>query len=123
MGHLRRTATDPFDDSTLVTLEDLVDALAFAREGDEEPLRAVVSPAERALTHLPRVTIAPSAAEQVARGAPVYAPGVIDVADDAERGGLLACYTPNDAAVCLGRLVGDPDADSGTVVSLERVLV
>jgi len=124
MGHLRRTATDPFDDTTLATLEDLADALAWYREdGDEAPLRDVVQPAERALVDLPRVTIAPSAAESVADGAPVYAPGVIDADQpDAERP-LVACYTPNDAAVCLGRLVGNPDADSGVVVELERVLV
>ncbi|RYJ14381.1 RNA-guided pseudouridylation complex pseudouridine synthase subunit Cbf5 [Halogeometricum borinquense] len=122
MGHLRRTATDPFDDTDLVTLYDLSDALAFAEQGDESVLRDVVAPAERALSHLPHVTIAYSAAEQVAEGAPVYAPGVSE-ADDAERGSLVACVTPDDAAVCLGRLVGDPDAESGEVVSLERVLV
>jgi tRNA pseudouridine55 synthase len=121
MGALRRTATDPFDDRDLVTLHDLADALAFAEEGDEDPIRAVVAPAERVLEHLPAVTIAPSAAEQVATGAPVYAPGVID-ADDADDA-LVACFTPNGSAVCLGRLVGDPEADEGVVVDLERVLV
>ncbi|XVH33033.1 RNA-guided pseudouridylation complex pseudouridine synthase subunit Cbf5 [Haloferacaceae archaeon DSL9] len=123
MGHLRRTATDPFDDSDLVNAHDFVDALAFAVDGDEEPLREVVEPAERALTHLPRVLIAPSAAAEVAHGAPVYAPGVIEADADINRGDLLACYHPNGSAVCLGRLVGDPEADEGTVVSLERVLV
>ncbi|UPV74974.1 RNA-guided pseudouridylation complex pseudouridine synthase subunit Cbf5 [Halorussus limi] len=133
MGDLRRTATDPFDDSTLATMEDLADGLARWREGEarsDEPraagsddwLREVVSPAERALTHLPAVTIAPSAAEQVARGAQVYAPGVIE-AEDAEEGQLVACFTPEDAAVCLGTMVGDADAESGVVVELERVLV
>src|SRR6056297_4058220 len=68
MGHLRRTATDPFDDSTLVTLQSFTDAVAFADEGDEASFRDIVAPAERALVHLPRVTIAPSAAEQVATG-------------------------------------------------------
>lgn len=145
MGDLRRTATDPFDDSTLVTMEDLADALARWREdgearsasdsasgeersddprADDEDdwLREVVRPAEEALTHLPSVTIAPSAAEQVAHGAPVYAPGVIE-ADDAEQGSLVACYTPDGAAICLGRMVGDPDAEEGVAVELERVLV
>ncbi|WP_435319174.1 RNA-guided pseudouridylation complex pseudouridine synthase subunit Cbf5 [Haloarchaeobius sp. TZWSO28] len=124
MGHLRRTATDPFDDSTLVTLEDLWDALAFYREEDDESwLRDVVQPAERALEHLPHVTIAPNAAEQVANGAPVYAPGVIDVDDDAESGDLVACFAPQGTAVCLGRFVGEKGADSGVVVELERVVV
>jgi tRNA pseudouridine55 synthase len=134
MGHLRRTETSPFDDTSLVTMHDFADALAFADEGDEAALRELVSPAERALVHLPRVTIAPSAAEQVATGAPVYAPGVIGVEPAREgvveagtgsvtEGALVACYTPEGSAVCLGRLVGDPDAERGEVVSLERVLV
>ncbi|QLC32902.1 RNA-guided pseudouridylation complex pseudouridine synthase subunit Cbf5 [Halarchaeum sp. CBA1220] len=123
MGHLRRTATGPFADGDLVSLQDLADALAEWREHEADDwLRAVLAPAERALTHLPSVTIAPSAAREVAEGAPVFAPGVID-AEDAETGALVACYTPNDAVVCLGRLVGDPDAEHGEVVSLERVLV
>ena len=122
MGHLRRTATDPFDDASLVDLHSLTDALEFAREGDQSRLREVVQPAERALTHLPSVEIAPSAARQVATGAPVYAPGVID-ADDAADGALVACYTPDGSAVCLGTLVDDPHAADGEVVDLERVLV
>lgn len=132
MGDLRRVAATPFDDADLVTLHDLADALADWREtGDDGPLRAVVQPAERALTHLPTVTIAPSAADQVAHGAPVYAPGVIAV-DERARAAveapageppLVVCLTPDGGAVCLGRLTGDPDATSGVVVDLERVLV
>jgi len=126
MGDLRRAATDPFDDADLVTMHDFVDALAWWREDDDpDPLREVVQPAERALVDLPSVTIAPSAAESVAEGAPIYAPGVIDADDDLDLAAepLVACYIPNGAAVCLGTLVGDPDADDGTVVELERVLV
>ena len=123
MGHLRRTATDPFDDTSLVDLHAFTDALVVAREGDTEWLREVVQPAERALEHLPGVVIAPSAAREVATGAPVYAPGVIEGPDNAVDDALVACYTPNGSAVCLGRLVGDPDADSGVVVDLEAVLV
>jgi len=122
MGDLRRVGTAPFDDADLVTLHDLADALAWAEEGDADPLRDVVRPAERALVDLPAVTVAESAAREVADGAPVYAPGVLS-ADDAELGTLVACYTPDGAVVCLGRLVGDTGADSGTVVALERVLV
>jgi H/ACA ribonucleoprotein complex subunit 4 len=130
MGALRRTATGHFDDSALVTMEDLVDALAFwTEDGDTAPLRDVVAPAERALVELPQVTIAESAAAQVAEGAPVYAPGVLGTAPapeggaHPEKGSLVACYTPDGSVVCLGTLVGDSDAESGTIVELERVLV
>jgi tRNA pseudouridine55 synthase len=126
MGDLRRTATGEFDDATLVTLQDVADGLSEARGGEgERPgewLRAAVQPAERALAALPAVTVARSAAREVANGAPVYAPGVLE-AEDAPEDALVACYTPDGAAVCLGRLVGDPAADRGTVVDLEAVLV
>jgi len=143
MGDLRRTGTAGFDDTDLVSMETFVDALAFWTENDNPgPLREVVDPAERVLAGLPRVTVAYSAAREIAEGAPVYAPGVLDVrpprantpgeaggeAEDtpagavAVEGQLVACDTPDGAAVCLGRLVGDPDSDSGTVVDLERVL-
>ena len=121
MGHLRRTATDPFDDRDLYSAHDLLDALAFWIEDDPELLYEVVDPGERILEDLPSVTIAESAALEVANGAPVYAPGVLE-ADDAD-GSLVACYTPEGAAVCLGRLVGDPEAEEGVAVELERVLV
>ena len=125
MGDLRRTGTGGFDDTDLVTMHDLADALAFWREdGDESWLRAAVDPAERVLEGLPSLTVALNAAAEIAHGAPVYAPGVVESAlEDADRGSLVACYTPDGAAVCIGTLVGDPEGESGTVVELERVLV
>ncbi|QLK27123.1 RNA-guided pseudouridylation complex pseudouridine synthase subunit Cbf5 [Natrinema zhouii] len=124
MGHLRRTATDPFDDRTLHSAHDFLDALGFWLEDDDpEPLYDVVEPAERMLEGIPSVVIARNAAREVAEGAPVYAPGVLEADDGIDRGALVACYTPDGAAVCLGELAGDVDADSGVVVDLERVLV
>lgn len=124
MGDLRRTATEPFDDGGLVTLHELTDAVAFAEGGESAALNRLLHPGERALVQLPRVTIAPSAAREVAEGAPVYAPGVIDAEDlDPAERPLVACYLPNGAVVCLGRLVGDPGGNRGEVVDLERVLV
>jgi len=124
MGDLRRVGTGRFDDTDLVTLHDLADALGFWREDDDDSwLREAVDPAERAIEHLPSLTVAPNAAAEIAHGAPVYAPGVVATdLGDAERGSLVACYTPDGAAVCIGSLVGDPDGDSGTVVELDRVL-
>ena len=148
MGDLRRTRADPFDDRDLVTLQEVADALAFAAASDFEVLREIVQPAERALVHLPRLTVAHSAAREVANGAPVYAPGVLGYEPpeqsiagsgggesepkendgnrndrDGDESPLVACYTPDGAAVCLGELVGDPDAKCGTVLDTQRVLL
>ncbi|WP_408957615.1 RNA-guided pseudouridylation complex pseudouridine synthase subunit Cbf5 [Natrinema sp. 74] len=124
MGHLRRTATDPFDDRTLHDAHDFLDALAFWHADDDSgPLYDVVDPAERILEGIPRVVIATNAAREVAEGAPVYAPGVLEIDDGVEQDSLVACYTPDGAAVCLGELIGDPDAEQGVVIDLERVLV
>ncbi|MFP8954148.1 RNA-guided pseudouridylation complex pseudouridine synthase subunit Cbf5 [Natrialbaceae archaeon A-arb3/5] len=124
MGHLRRTRTTPFDDTDLHTARDFLDALAFWTEDDDPSLLyEVVEPAERILDGIPRAVIAENAAREVANGAPVYAPGLFEVDGELDEGGLVACYTPDGAAVCLGTLVGDPDADSGVVIELERVLV
>ncbi|APX96334.1 RNA-guided pseudouridylation complex pseudouridine synthase subunit Cbf5 [Natronorubrum daqingense] len=124
MGHLRRSATTPFDDTDLHNTSEFLDALAFWLEDDDETLlREVVDPAERILEDLPSVTIAESAAQEVANGAPVYEPGVLDVDDGIEQGSLVACHTPNGSAVCLGTFARSGDTDHGVAVSLERVLV
>ena len=130
MGDLRRTATGTFDDTTLVSMEEFTDALAFwTEDSDQTLLREVVQPAERTLVDIPQLTIARNAAKEVANGAPVYAPGVLDSAPadvgtaEPTEGELITCYTPDESAVCLGWLVGDPDSNEGTVVELERVLV
>ena len=81
---------------------------------------AISRAAEGATVRLGRC---PSARE-IATGAQVYAPGVIesDLGGSGD-GALLACYTPDGAAVCLAALAGDPDAETGLVAELERVLV
>jgi tRNA pseudouridine55 synthase len=126
MGELRRVSTGCFDDSELVSTAQLTDAAVWRDEAKTEHLERIIDPAEIALAPLPGVTIAPSAAESVATGAPVYAPGVMTADKDAQTAGrtdLLVCYTPSGTAVCLGRRVGSFDSDRGEVVQLERVLI
>lgn len=123
MGELRRIETTPFDDTGLVTLYELADAIAFAEEGEPELIESLIQPAEAALEHIPQVTVAPNVVESVAHGSPIYAPGIIACPDNVDSTELVACFLPDGTAICLGRVVGDPDNDSGEVVSLERVLV
>lgn len=82
MGDLRRTKAGSFDESSLVLLHDLRDAIAFWREtGDEKPLRSMLQPPERAVEHVPRVEIDRDAARAVCHGAYLAVPGVTAYSD------------------------------------------
>lgn len=128
MAALRRTESEPFRDIDAVTLHDLIDGVAFWQEEDDaEAVDGIIRPAEDAIAHLPTVIISENTAEAVAEGAPVYAPGVIEVDDEAisniDATPRVVCTNPAGSAICIGRLVNDPAEISGTVVELERVLV
>lgn len=123
MGDLRRIGTDPFDDTTLQQPLEVVDALAYWREDDDpSAILNVVQPGERALQHLPHVRITDGAAESVAAGSPVFAPGIID-GGNVEPGSFVVCTVESGTAVCLGRVSGPLDANEGEVIDLERVLL
>ena len=126
MGDLRRTMSFPFTDQNLVKMHEIVDAIdAWKNDGEEDELRNIVLPGEVLLEGIPKIIIAESAAKNVAKGSPIYAPGIISIemqkiSEDSNR---VACYTPNGAVVCLGRYVGGIGLKKEKVVELERVLV
>ena len=85
MGDLRRTKAGSFDESSLVILHDLRDALAYWKEiGDEKPLRGMLQPPERAVEHVARVEIDRDAARAVCHGAYLAVPGVLAYSDFAK---------------------------------------
>tara|TARA_B110000116_G_C16713488_1_gene525653 strand:+ start:165 stop:1049 length:885 start_codon:yes stop_codon:yes gene_type:complete len=126
MGDLRRTMSFPFTDKNLVKMHELVDAIdAWKNDGEEDELRNIVLPGEVLLEGIPKIIIAESAAKNVAKGSPIYAPGIISIEMEkiSEDNNRVACYTPNGAVVCLGRYVGGMGLEKEKIVELERVLV
>ena len=82
MGDLRRTKAGSFDESSLVILHDVRDALAFWREtGDDAPLRGMLQSPEKAVEHVARVEIDREAALAVCHGAYLAVPGVVSYSD------------------------------------------
>tara|TARA_B100000809_G_scaffold170945_1_gene168250 strand:+ start:503 stop:1387 length:885 start_codon:yes stop_codon:yes gene_type:complete len=126
MGDLRRTKSYPFDDSELTKLHELVDAMEiWKEEGNEELIREIVHPGELVLEGIPKIIISQTAAMQVAKGAPVYAPGIISAENEEilTEGVEVVCYTQEGSAVCLGEFTGKIDSSKGKIVNLKRVLV
>jgi H/ACA ribonucleoprotein complex subunit 4 len=126
MRELRRTRTGPFREDSSVRLQDLADAYAFWREdGDEKLLRNVVSPAEVAVEHLPKLVIRDGAVDALCHGADLAAPGVLRVDSGISAGDLVAVLTLKGELVELARATMTSkqmvEAEHGIVAKPERV--
>ncbi|MGZ4861412.1 MAG: RNA-guided pseudouridylation complex pseudouridine synthase subunit Cbf5 [Halobacteriota archaeon] len=119
MQELRRTKAGPFDESKLSTLHDLTDAYHFwIEDNDEAPLRDIVMPVERALSHLPKIIIRDTAVDAICHGAQLAEPGVISLPDvDSKQ--LVGIYTARDEIVALGISV----LQGGVIAEVKRVMM
>ncbi|HLE95941.1 MAG TPA: RNA-guided pseudouridylation complex pseudouridine synthase subunit Cbf5 [Candidatus Thermoplasmatota archaeon] len=130
-GHmldLRRSRTGPFSEKGAVTLHDVKDAWHFWKdEGDEKELRRVVRPVEELVAHLPRVVARDSAIDAVCHGAPLMAPGLVEIDATTRAGSLAAIFTLKGELVSVARAALDAraavDAKGGVVVDSGRVVM
>jgi H/ACA ribonucleoprotein complex subunit 4 len=129
MQELRRTKSGPFrEDEKMITLQDLQDAYVEWKEnGNEAPLRKVISPMEFGLSHLPKIVIRDNAVDAICHGAGLAAPGVLSLESDIEIGDVVAVFTLKGEGVALGYAqMKSSDimrAASGIVVSTDRVFM
>lgn len=101
MQELRRTRAGPFTESEgLVTLYDVLQhGDRWQETGNEESLRRVVYPMEKALELLPKIFIRDSAVSAVCHGANVTAPGVLSVETGIDRADGVVVFTQKNEAV------------------------
>jgi len=119
MQELRRTKAGPFDESKLSTLHDLADAYHFwIEDNDEAPLRDIIMPVERALSHLPKIIIRDTAVDAICHGARLAEPGVISL-PDVHAKQLVGIYTARDEIVALGISV----LQGGVIAEVKRVMM
>ena len=129
MEELRRTRSGPFrEDETLVTLQDLKDGKEIWREtGDEGPLRRAVLPVEMALRHMPSIVVGDGAVDAVCHGAPLAAPGLLQLESDIKEGEKVVIYTLKGEAVAVAvAAMGSEDmmkSATGIVAKTSRVVM
>lgn len=103
MAELRRSQTGPFFVKNSVPLQDVVDAVAFYKEDeDESALRKIVQPVEFAASHLPSVTIIDTAVSAISHGAHLALPGVAQLQSKIEVGDLVTIMSLKGELVALG---------------------
>ncbi|MHA1617102.1 MAG: RNA-guided pseudouridylation complex pseudouridine synthase subunit Cbf5 [Candidatus Njordarchaeales archaeon] len=129
MIDLRRLKSGPFyEDDTLRTLQDLVDAWTlFKEEGNETALRDVILPAEVGILHLPRIIINDGAVGALTYGAQLYVPGIVAFSSNIKKGDLVAILTVKGELVGLARVILDAEEikrkEKGQVTDDTRILM
>ncbi len=102
MQSLRRTRAGPFTEETIVTLQDLADAMHYHKEGDSKPLMKILQPMETAVEHLPKIWIHDTAVKPLTHGVDLNVPGIVKLYDIIEPDQQVAIMTLKDELVALG---------------------
>lgn len=124
MTELRRTRQAGLKEENCNTLQEIVDAFHYYRDGDDEKLREILHPIERAVSHLPKIVIKDSAVNAVANGADLGTTGISKLQDGIEEGDTVAITTLKGELVSLAgaEMSSEKMYDgSGTAATLESV--
>ena len=103
MSELRRTKAASFDESTLVTLQDLKDAFHYYKEeGNDKYLRHCIQPMEAAVSHLPKVCVFDSAIDSICHGSALKVPGIAKLDSGIEKEDTVAMLSLKGELIGLG---------------------
>lgn len=128
MQELRRIRSGVLDESSTVTMHDLLDAQhVFDNMRDESYLRRVVMPLERILTGYKRIVVKDSAVNAITYGAKLMIPGVLRFENDIEVGSDIVMMTTKGEAIATGvaqmttQVIAS--VDHGAVAVIQRVIM
>jgi H/ACA ribonucleoprotein complex subunit 4 len=129
MAELRRTKAAGFtEQSKLVTLQDLSDAVFYWKEeGNERFLRYCVQPVESALKHVSRVWVFDETVESLCLGAKLAIPGISKLESGISNGDLVQVLSIKGELVGLGTaLLSSEDVlnqQKGLAVKMDRIVM
>lgn len=127
MSELVRTKAGPFTDKDMITLQDLEDAYAYWKEGNEKFLKHCIKPVEEGVKHLPKIWIQDSAVVSLCHGASLNVPGVVKLHTGIEKNATVAVKTLKDELVALGEAFMTSEQmmkeEKGTCVKVKKVFM
>ena len=127
MQELRRVRSGPFDETGAVSLHELADAVAAAREGDPAPLQPMLLSPVSAVGDLPEVGIRDTAVDAICHGAVLAGVGVTGKEGGFGKGEVVAIMTERGELVGLGKALISSSAlkpgEPGLVVAPTTVLM
>ena len=103
MAELRRTKVASFDESTLVTLQDLTDAFHYYKnENNDKYIRKIIQPVENAVRHLPKVWILDTTIIPLTHGRDLAIPGISKLHSEIKKQDLVAVMSLKNELIALG---------------------
>jgi H/ACA ribonucleoprotein complex subunit 4 len=128
MAELRRTKAGPFNESTIVTLQQLQDAYIFWKEeNDEKQIRKCIQPVESAVKHLPKIWVSEYTVNPLCHGAALNVPGIAKLDSGIELNDVVAVMTLRNELIALGiaKMTSDEimNNDKGVAVLVDSVFM
>lgn len=128
MAELIRTKAGPFNESDMVMLQDIEDALHYYKEeGKDTFIKKVIKPVEFAVSHLPKVWITDPTVEPLCHGTNLAVPGIAKVESDMQVDERVAVMTLKDELVAIGtiKMISKEmiDEEKGIAVQIEKVFM
>ncbi len=128
MAELRRTKAGPFNEKTIVSMQDLTDAMwYYTNEKNDKYLKSVVLNVEEAVAHLPKVWVFDTTVNTICHGADLAVPGVSKLESGIELGNDIAIMTLKGELIALGEARMDSQEmilkDRGIAVKTRKVFM
>jgi len=127
MVQLIRTKAGPFTDKTWHTLHDLKDAYhLYKEENNEEEIRKIILPIEKAVEHLPKIWVNDNAISTLCHGADLSIPGISKY-NNFNKNETVAVMTLKNELICLGSALVDydyiVDNEKGKIIKTNKVFM
>lgn len=124
MAELRRTRTGIFSEDSLVTLQELTDAVKLHNEGSPETLQKTVYSLDYLFRDHAKVIVKKSALHTIARGSDLFPGGIKAVIGQPGRGSRVAVISETNELVGTGKmLVNYNEIGDIKVVDFDRILI
>ncbi|MBW2995693.1 RNA-guided pseudouridylation complex pseudouridine synthase subunit Cbf5 [Candidatus Woesearchaeota archaeon] len=128
MAELRRTKAGPFEEDSLVTLQDLTDAFYYYKEeGKEEYLRKAILPIEFAVSHLPKIYVLDTTISSLCNGVNLKIPGISKLDSGIGKKDMVAVMTLADELIAVGTARMDSEEimkeSKGVAVLIHKVFM
>lgn len=137
LQELRRVSSGSFTEDQCVTMQDLIDAIAFytdnigagsssPRINPEQKLREIIHPLEIVANGMKNIVVKDSAILNIVKGAPVYSSGLVRVQKDIKPGDVVGIFSLKGEMIGFGNaLMNSKEMLRGKkkVVKTDRILV